>query len=310
MDRQSIILGPSGIVTGTDTISFPSATGPLTITIDGVTLTFDPASSSTLLTSSVLQTSLPASSSIGSTFSASQSSVPVGIVIGGSSFGFPSSSEALTEPDGQTVVLGPSDVVIRSDTMSFPTVTTPPVLTTDGLTFTLEPAGPAPTSTHGGILLGGSSFSFPSSSETITKPNGETVVLGPSGIIIGTDSISFPCVTTPTVFTTDGLTFTLELGSVSNSPNPTATPSEVFIDGNPFFLGTGSQTSTESNGQALTLGPNGLIFGTNTIPFPPPCSTITTFAIDFGLPCITTTSIPLSTSSSPVGTGPSPIFTA
>jgi hypothetical protein len=108
----------------------------------------------------------------------------------------------------------------------------------------------------------------------------------------------------------DGLTFTLEPGGVNTSPTPTATPSVAFIDGTPFSIGTGFQTITESNGQVLTLGPNGLIFGTDTIPFPAPCFTTTTFAIELGVPCITTASTPLSTSGPPSLTGLLPIFTA
>jgi hypothetical protein len=105
-----------------------------------------------------------------------------------------------------------------------PQVTAPSTITTDGITFTLEPGGfvtsspPVPSS----VFLDGSLLSVGSASQTITEPDGLVVTIGPSGIAVGPDTFQFPfpCVTT----TIDRLTLGVPCTVISSSAVSTSSP--------------------------------------------------------------------------------------
>jgi hypothetical protein len=170
-------------------------------------------------TSSATQSSTPGPSSSGSTSSppsqsSSISQAPTGTeIIFDSSTIFVASATSTLVIDNQTIVVGPGGVGVGSETITLPSVTGLTTLTSDGFTFTLEPATPptsGPVSTSGPsvtsgesstsgpnssqtevIIVGGSSFTIGTGLSTVTV-NSQTLVLGPSGIQVGTDSLILP----------------------------------------------------------------------------------------------------------------------
>jgi hypothetical protein len=235
-----------------------------------------------------------------------QISVPGGIVIGGSTIPFPTSLEVVTEPDGEVITLGPSGIIVGSDTISFPSLTAPTTLTSDGLTFTLEPPATNTrpvTSTNSNsapeIVIDGNTFTIGTGFHTITEADGSSLVIGPSNIVVGTDTIPFP--PAGATLTTDGIT-------IGERSTPIARPtSEIVLDGSTFTIGTGFQTFTEPDGSTVVIGPSNIVVGTHTIPFPSAGATITTDGITIGeistLKASPTSEIVLDGSTFTIGTG-------
>ncbi|KAH8896825.1 hypothetical protein GQ53DRAFT_760922 [Thozetella sp. PMI_491] len=127
-DGQVVVSSSGVIIIGSDTISVPnSLTSPTTITTDGETFTFLPPST----TDGETFTFFPPSQPSTTLAPASTTSIPPP----------PTGPITFTEPDGQTVVISSGQIIIGSDTFSFPSVDSLTTLTTDGETFTLRPPG-------------------------------------------------------------------------------------------------------------------------------------------------------------------------
>ncbi|RFU26068.1 hypothetical protein B7463_g10270, partial [Scytalidium lignicola] len=258
----SVSTEPDGSLTtipGTTETLLPGSSQSSIVTTIPPSVSTEPDGS--LTTISGTTETLPLSSPQSAPQSAPQSSGPGGIVIGGSTINFPTSSEVLTEPNGETITLGPSGIVIGSDTITFPRITAPTTITSDGLTFTLEPGGNgAPSSAPASsptseIVLDGTTYTIGTGSQTITEPDGSAIIIGPSGIVIGTDTVPFP--SPGSTLTTDGVT----LGDVSATPAaslstenpPTSTgPLPVFSTWPPDISVSAETTGPVTTGTATT----------------------------------------------------------
>ena len=138
-----------------------------------------------------------------------------------------------------SISLDPSgSLIIGSSTIRLPTPT-PTVATADGQVYTLEPSGLVAVD---GITL--------SSGGPGTTINGIPVSVGSGGFIIGTNTIPLQT-PTPRVLTTDGQVFTMEPSGL------------VAVNG--ITLSNGGPGTTIS-GTSISVGSDGFIIGTNTIP--------------------------------------------
>ncbi|KAE9368329.1 hypothetical protein N431DRAFT_512361 [Stipitochalara longipes BDJ] len=230
------------IINGSVTIPISPVSTPTTFTTDGETFTLLPPSSSTPtgLASTFTEPDGQTVVSSGSFFiiggsetvSIPSVSVPTTLVTDGETFTFfpPTSSSSTVfplttvEPDGQTVISSSGVLIIGSNTVTLPTISSATTLTTDGETFTLNPPGPPSSSSPG-----------PSGPLTTTFPDGQSevsssgvVIIGgkvsSSGVIVlgGSLTITVPSsLTAPTTVTTDGETFTWQPSAPTSSAIPT-----------------------------------------------------------------------------------------
>ncbi|KIN03374.1 hypothetical protein OIDMADRAFT_26083 [Oidiodendron maius Zn] len=208
------------VIIGSSTFTLPSVTSPTTLTTDGETFTLSPTSGTT--TPGELITTLPdgqtlTSSSgviiVGSnTFTLPSVTSPTTFTTDGETFTLSPTSSTLstttpselitTLPDGQTLTSSSGVIIVGSNTFTLPSITSPTTFTTDGETFTLSPT--SGTTAPGELIT--------------TLPDGQTLTSSSGVIIVGSNTITLPSVTSPTTLTTDGETFTL-------SPQPTSTSS-------------------------------------------------------------------------------------
>jgi hypothetical protein len=234
-DGETIILGPSGVIIGLDTISIPQVTAATTLTSDNVTLTLQPGGL------------VPPTSSQTSTV----------VVLDGQNFTVGTGSQTITEPDGNTVIIGPSNVVVKNrnttNTLSIP----PPgvTLTTDGIVLGIPVSTSSPTPTV--VVIDGQSYTVGTSLQTITEDDGNTVVIGPSDVVVQngniTSTLDFP--PPGTTLITGGIA----IGIASQTPI-----TEVF-DGQTFTAGTDFQTITEPSGEIVVIGPSDIVVQNGTV---------------------------------------------
>jgi len=212
------------IIGGSETMTIPSVTEPTTLVTDGETFTFFPSTTS--------------SSGV--------------------------SPLTTVEPDGQTVISSSGILIIGTNTVTLPSISSPTTLTTDGETFALFP----PTTSSSGV-----------SPLTTVEPDGQTVISSSGILIIGANTVTLPSISSPTTLTTDGETFTL-LPQSSNSPGS-----------------SGPITTTLPDGQTLVSSSGVLIIGgseTVTLPTVSSESVLTTDGETFTLlpPTTSPTSLP------------------
>lgn len=170
----------------------------------------------------------------------------------------PSTSNVVTlkEPNGSslTLTLPPGS-----------SITAPTTLTTDGHTITGSPLGisashsPVVSSSSGAlpaIVIGSTTIPFASGTRTVTEADGSTIVVEPSGVVIGSKTVPIP--TKPTTITTDGQTLTF--GSEGRRPtNPSASGA---ASSKPSETGTPSGTASSQ--------PSGSVIPSGTITITPP----------------------------------------
>jgi hypothetical protein len=264
-DGETIILGPNVVVIGSDTISIPQVTAATTLTSDNVTLTLQPEG--------LLPTTYSQTSTI--------------VVLDGQNFTIGRGSQTITEPNGNTVVIGPNNVVVQNgnttNTLSIP----PPgvTLTTDGIVIGILVSIPSPTPTV--VVIDGQSYTVGTISQTITEDDGNTIVVGPSNVVVQngntTSTLNFP--PPGTTLITGGIA----IGLASQTPI-----TEVF-DEQTFTLETGFQTITEPGGETVIIGPSDIVIqnGTvnETLAIPPPGVTESTDSIVFLIPAVPTSPI-------------------
>ncbi|KAG4428505.1 hypothetical protein IFR05_016016, partial [Cadophora sp. M221] len=172
-------------------------------------------------------------------------------------------ASTFTRPDGQTVISSSGVVVIGSNTVTLPSVSSPTTLTTLGQTFTLNP-GPISGTNQASSGLGNS----------FTRPDGQTVISNSGVVVIGSNTITLPSVLSPTTLTTLDETFTLNpSGSTTNSRVSSDPITTTFADGQIEVSSSGvvviggsltislpqvsSRTVLTTAGQTFTLNPPG-----------------------------------------------------
>ncbi len=192
----------------------------------------------------------------------SSSSAEPAIVLDGTTIPI-ASTITITEADGSAIVIGPSGIVIGSDTVPIPI--SPSTITTDGeiLTFVGVPTGPTPTglplsnspeapsgtpvitpppagapgsiptnippkispAPEVDIIFQGETYMLPwTDSVDLLQSDGSTVTLASSQIVSGTVTLTIPAVSSPTTLSLNGLTITAQ-------PGPVGTPSSGGLFG-------------------------------------------------------------------------------
>ena len=197
------MIGPSNVVVEnggtTNTLSIPSPGA--TLTTDGLII------------------GIPASTP-------SPTPTPTVVVIDGQSYTAQTGSQPITEFDGNTVVIGPSNVVVQNggttSTIAFP----PPGTTviTGGIVIGVDSQTPTTVILDGQTLTAGPGF------QTITEPGGETVVIGPSDIVVqnGTANLTLGIPLPGQTESTDDIVFGI--------PTPTLTAETFYLPSTTFVL--------------------------------------------------------------------------
>ena len=271
-----IVLGPGNVVIANQTIALPaSATGPVAISAGGITLTLEPVPAPRP-TSSLVEV----------------------LVIGSSTYTVGSGTFTVTA-DGTTFTVEPSDIIIGSNTISFPPSPTGPVIiSTNGIELTLSPqpapgSSPtvgtsAPTSspgpTAGTSLTTGSSAS---TSNTGPTPGSSPTVGSPAPTSTSSTTGPPPSIIVETLTALDGATTTeVTLEATTLFPFLTLTSTSTFT------------TVEDGVPTVIVVGPFGIawecvdctsISGFPTVTFPP---------IPPPAPSPTATGGPISTSAS------------
>ncbi|KAI9763906.1 MAG: hypothetical protein M1840_009018 [Geoglossum simile] len=171
-----------------------------------------------------------------------------GIVIGGSTYS-PSNPTVVALPDGHTASIGPGGLSIDNNPV-IPIPNSPSQGKSgiiDGVPYSVTP---------GGIVISG--VTYPTTVPTsVTLPNGQTLVIGASGLVqIG--GVTVPMVVGSSAWsgTVNGISYTI---------NPDGT---VIINGQTLNIATPTSIAMP-DGKIVTIGPNGISFGGTIIPFPP-----------------------------------------
>lgn len=166
-DGSTIVVGPSVVAIGSDTVQIP--TPPTTIATEGETLTFTGevrtgssptgptstgSSGSGVPLSTPVITPPPSGtpSSIPTSIPPESSPVPeTQIILQGETYMLPwTGTIDILQSDGTTVTLGPGQIVSGAVTLSVPAVSSPTSLSSNGLTINAQP-GPVGTSSSGGL---------------------------------------------------------------------------------------------------------------------------------------------------------------
>lgn len=147
---------------------------------------------------------------------------------------------AIITISGTPVSLGSSDIVIGTQTVSFPSSSASIIFSVGGQVFTANPTG---------LLIGGMS---PLSNSLVVTVSGKTVSLGTSGIVIGTKTIALPSESLLPVLTVAGTAFTV---------NPTG-----FLGGSETLSPNGAPITI--SGTPISLDSSDIVIGTRTIDFP------------------------------------------
>ena len=144
---------------------------------------------------------------------------------------------------GTPISLGLDGLVIASSTINLPAITAARVLTAAGQAVTIG--------TNGGVIIAGTTLVPNAPAINIA---GTRMSLGPNGLIVGTSTINFPVITPSAVISAAG-----QAGIIGP-------------DGNIIIAGTTLSPEAPAitvGGTRLSLGSNGLIIGSSTIPMPP-----------------------------------------
>jgi hypothetical protein len=166
-DGSTIVVGPSVVAVGSDTVQIP--TSPTIITTDGETFTFTgdvgtgssptrptptESSGSGVLSSTPVITPPPSGTpgSIPTSIPPKSSPVPeTQIVFQGETYMLPwTDTIDILQSDGTTVTLGPGQIASGAVTLSVPAVSSPTSLSSNGLTINTQP-GPVGTPSSGGL---------------------------------------------------------------------------------------------------------------------------------------------------------------
>ena len=159
---------------------------------------------------------------------------------------------------GQLVSLAHEGLVVDSSTLSFaaPASEATAIATVSGQTISRSPA-------NGAIVVGGSTVSLNAPAVSVA---GIRVSVNPSGLIVGSDTISLPPPGPSSVFTAAGQILT-------------AVHSGIVISGQTLTPGAPAITVS---GTAISLGTSDIVIGASTLPLPTQASTPTSRIFEIG----------------------------
>ncbi|KAI0484710.1 hypothetical protein GGR56DRAFT_680366 [Xylariaceae sp. FL0804] len=189
-------------------------------------------------------------------------------VIYGSSIATIDGTVFTLEPTPNTVVVGGQRVVLDSEGIAFPSQT---------ISAWSNP-GPTGVTVLGGaqitaigsdkFVVDGTTITYGPASPTMTDViDGDTLLIGPSGVVVHGKTLGGAAAAAPTATTYE------QVGGVTVTQ---AGPSAVVIDGTTYHIGAGATTATPVvGGEAVTVGPDGVAVSTFTLDAPDHASTTT-----------------------------------
>lgn len=286
IDGQKVSIGPDGIGVGSTTVHAPFALPTSVVTVGGVTIresgtiarvgdrTFTIGPKATKVTATVngqIITIGPSGVSIDTTTipAPSNPSATVVFAAGAITFSEVGSTLAIIGQDtftvgpqatptrfvqnGQTISIGPSGVAIGSTTIKAPfSPPTTSILTVGGVTFSEVGSTLA--------VIGGKTYTVgPQAVSTTAVFDSKTVSIGTNGLVIGSSTISAPFIPLETKTFTVGSITVSEVGSTL-----------AVIASSTFTIGPHAPRTTKViDGQTVSLGPDGIVFASTTIPYLP-----------------------------------------
>ena len=153
-----------------------------------------------------------------------------------------STGQAITV-SGTPISLGLDGLVIASSTINLPAIPAAQVLTAAGQTLTIG--------VNGGITIAGTTL-VPN--EPAVNMAGTSISLGPNGLVVGTSTISLPTITPAAVISAAGQAGILGPDGYFTIADTTLSPEAPAIT---------------VAGTRISLGSNGLMIGSSTLPLPP-----------------------------------------
>ncbi len=238
-------VAPSAVVLDGQTNSIRSGMTPITTIVHGQTISIGPQGVGISNTTIPLPAPPPAFAIVTQsdlTFSVA----PTEAVVRGSTFGIGPNKTATIVLDGQTIGVGPSEIMFPGTTVNLPSATSnqpPAEVTADGLTFAVGPTE---------AVVGGTTYAIGSGAVAKTIVVGsESISLGPNGIVL--PSTTIPPQHIPTAVTADGLTFL-------------ADATEAIINGTAYAIGSEAIAKTIVYGSGtIGLGTKGIVFPSTTV---------------------------------------------
>lgn len=257
-------LGPAAAVIASSTYSFLPGQAPATVTDQGQTVT---------LVSSAVQfgninvpvPTSPPNYSVVTQGNLTFSVAPSAVVFNGQTNSVQSgTAPKITTVNGQEISIGLQGVGVGGTTIPLPMATNPSgyaVVTQGDIIFSVAPSA---------VVLSGQTNSIQSGMAPImTDVNGQTVSIGPQGVGLASTTIPLPMATNAAGYAV--LTHSDLIYSVA--------PSAVVLNGQTNSILSGmAPITTTVDGQAVSIGPQGVGFAGTTIslPTPPPAYAVVT----------------------------------
>ena len=236
---------PSAIVLGSQTYHIEPNQAPAYTVVGGQTISIGTQGVGLASTTIPLPMASP-SYAIVSEGDLTFSVAPSEAVVKGSTFAIGPGMPATMVLHGQTISIGPSEILFPGTTVNIPTPTSqnvPLAVTADDLTFSVGPTN---------AVIGGTAYAI--GSGAIAK----TVVVGSETLRLGTNGVVLPSTTiapeqTVSAITADGLTFS-------------ADATEAIISGTAYAIGSEAIAKTVVVGsETIGLGTKGILLPSTTI---------------------------------------------
>ena len=260
----SVLPSGNGIDLGSTTIALPAQPASTIVTVGSQLVTMlNP--SAVAIAGTTLTVGAPAITVGGQVITVAPSGT---LLVGTSLFVLPVTpqiTQAIATVAGQTIVGGPSGVVVQGSTL----IPGGPTLTINNTPVYINSAG---------LIVGTSTVPLPLTlqpTQIIATIAGQTVVAGPTGVVVGGSTLvaGGPTVTisgTPVYVNSAGLVI-----GASTVPTPFRTPVSSVATAYPSIIAIGpSETLTLGgatstiNGTPVYYGTGGLVIGTSTVPLP------------------------------------------
>ena len=186
---------------------------------------------------------------------------PSNVIVGGGTFPIPTATMTVTV-NGKSVVIGPDSISVDGETYSFSRPGQNNVVITGGELLTAIGASV--------VVLHSTTYTYGPGSSAFSKVvNGDTVVIGPTGV-----SVHGSLMGGPAADATD-----TEYEIVGGATIGKIPPSNFVINSKTYAVGPNAETRTVVIGdQTMTLGPLGLVMASTTMSYPFDADVVTTIS--------------------------------
>lgn len=186
---------------------------------------------------------------------------PSNVIIGGGTFPIPTATMTATV-NGKAVVIGPDSISVDGETFSFSRPGQGNVVITGGELMTAIGRSV--------VVLHSTTYTYGPGSSAFSKVvNGDTVVIGPTGVFVHGSLMGGPAADA-----TD-----TEYEIVGGATIGKIAPSNFVINSKTYAVGPNAETRTVVIGdQTMTLGPIGLVMASTTMSYPFDADVVTTIS--------------------------------